>query len=290
MVALSCQLPLNTPGMKPAEGAESFAALSSRTITLWPGDPPHSAPGNLYRPTLDIYLIESRDPRGAVLICPGGGYHMRAQHEGKDIAERFNKAGYHAFVVQYRVAPNRNPAPLLDASRALRMIRRNAAEWKVKPDHIAVCGFSAGGHLAATLGTRFDAGKPEDPDPIERLSSRPDALILCYAVISFTQYVQKDSAWNLLGKEASPDLMKEFSAELNVTAKTPPAFLWSTADDTVVPVENSILFAQALHKFKIPYEMHIYPTGPHGMGLALQAPHVATWPELCCQWLKGMGW
>ncbi|MCX7045778.1 MAG: alpha/beta hydrolase [Candidatus Sumerlaeota bacterium] len=272
-----------------SSGADVSAA-ASQTIALWPGDPPQSAPGNTFKPTLDIYRLETQAPCGAVLICPGGGYGGRAAHEGKDIALRFNKAGYHAFVVQYRVSPNRHPAPLMDVSRALRIIRNNATEWKVKPDHIAVCGFSAGGHLTATIGTKFDAGNAQSEDPIERQSSRPDALILCYPVISFTKNAHTGSAYNLLGKDASPEKLKEFSAELNVTEKTPPSFLWHTADDKAVPVENSFMFAEALHKNKVPFEMHIYPSGPHGMGLAPQSPHIATWSDLCCQWLKGMGW
>ncbi|MDD2708273.1 MAG: alpha/beta hydrolase [Verrucomicrobiae bacterium] len=263
---------------------------SERSIFLWPNQPPHSAPSDTFRPWLDPYLVKGNRLRGAVLICPGGGYTGRAAHEGIAIAQRFNQDGLHAFVVHYRVSPNRHPAPLLDVSRAMRMIRQRAVEWLVSTDHIAVCGFSAGGHLTASLGVHFDTEFTRAGDPIEKISSRPDALILCYPVITSGPHSHRGSFNQLLGENPSPELMEKMSLERQVTSKTPPSFLWHTAEDKGVRVENSLLFAQALSQNKVPFELHVYPAGRHGLGLALEDPHVATWMPLCCEWLRGMDW
>ena len=263
---------------------------TSRSILLWPGAPPNSAPGNDFRPWLDPFPIQTDTPKGAVLICPGGGYRNRAPHEGTPIARAFNAAGFHAFVVQYRVAPNHHPAPLMDASRALRVIRERADEWKVDRDRIAVCGFSAGGHLAASLGVYCDDGDAKAADVIERHSCRPNALILCYAVFSTGEFGHRGCWTNLLGENPSEEALRRMSLELRVTEETPPAFLWHTVADPIVPVENALLMAEALRRHKVPFELHVYPEGRHGLGLAPNNPHVATWMGLCCQWLRGMGW
>lgn len=259
-------------------------------IPLWPDAPPASNADDDFQPWLETYLIESDAPRGAVLVCPGGGYSHRAPHEAAPVAQRFNQAGLHAFVVQYRVAPHRHPAPLLDAARALRLIRHNAAEWGLNPDHIAILGFSAGGHLAASLGVHHADPIINTGDALDAVSARPDGLILCYPVISSQYFAHVGSFKNLLGEDASPDARRHMSLELQVDAATPPAFLWHTTDDTGVPVENSLLFAQALHRFNTPFELHIYPHGKHGLGLSPEDPHVATWSALCAQWLLDMGW
>jgi acetyl esterase/lipase len=224
------------------------------------------------------------------LICPGGGYGGRAAHEGITIAQRFNKAGLHAFVVHYRVAPNRHPAPLLDASRAMRLIRQHAAEWKVSPQHVAICGFSAGGHLSASLGTHFDRPYLKGTLPVDQFSNRPDASILSYPVISSGPLGHRGSFMNLLGDKATPEQLQDMSLELQVTATTPPAFLWHTVEDQGVPVENSLLFAAALRKVGTPFELHVYPKGTHGVGLAENNPHLATWMPLACHWLAELGW
>ena len=166
---------------------------TERSIWLWPGRAPGSEIHDGSAPWLDPYPIETTTPRGAVLVCPGGGYAGRARHEGVLVARRFNEAGLHAFVVHYRVAPHRHPAPLMDASRAIRMIRHRAAEWQVHADRIAVCGFSAGGHLAASLGVHFDSADIEEESPYDELSCRPDALILCYPVISSGKFANRGS-------------------------------------------------------------------------------------------------
>jgi acetyl esterase/lipase len=262
---------------------------SAASIWLWSQDE-IPAGGDPFRPWLDPYLLDTPAPLGAVLICPGGGYGGRAPHEGITIAQRLNQAGFHAFVVHYRVAPNRHPAPLQDASRAMRLIRQNAANWKVSPRHIAICGFSAGGHLAASLGTHFNRDYLSGQRPIDQLPNRPDASILCYSVVSSGPFGHLGSFVNLLGEGATPDQLRDLSLELQVTAQTPPAFLWSTVSDDGVPIENSLLFAAALRQAGTAYEMHLYPKGPHGMGLAESDPHVATWMPLACEWLTGQGW
>ena len=262
---------------------------SSRSLWLWSEEEFQTAtPG--FRPWLDPYPLESERPVGAVLICPGGGYGQRAYHEGILIAECFNALGYHSFVVHYSVAPHRHPQPLRDVARALRMIRQSAAEWKVDPDHIAVCGFSAGGHLAASLGVHFGHAALQQDTANDGVSSRPDGLILCYPVISAGQFRHQGSFDNLLGGDADEAARSEMSLELQVSEGTPPAFLWHTVEDAGVPVENSLLFAQALRRHHIPFEMHIYPQGRHGLGLSAEDPHVATWVDLCAGWLRGRGW
>lgn len=263
---------------------------SANSLWLWPGAPPHSSPEDDFRPWLELYPLDTTDVRGAVLVCPGGGYVNRAPHEAEPIARRFNDCGFHAFVVQYRVSPHRHPAPLLDASRALRLIRAHADEWHVDPDRIAVCGFSAGGHLTASLGVHYGMDVLNVGDDLDAISARPDALILGYPVISDGPFGHSGCIDNLLGTGAPPELRQMMSLELQVNAQTPPAFLWHTADDPVVPVENSLLFAMALRKHGVPFEVHVYPHGRHGVGLSADDAHISTWTDLCCGWLKGQGW
>jgi len=257
---------------------------------LWEGQPPASSPDDDFWPYLELFPAPSQEVRGAVLICPGGGYVNRAAHEAAPIAEAYREAGFHAFVVQYRVNPHLHPAPLLDVSRALRLIRRHASDWRVDPQHIAVCGFSAGGHLTASLGVHYGLDEINTGDPLDAISARPDALILSYAVISGKHFRHVGSFTNLLGPDPSPEALALMSLEAHVTADTPPAFLWHTADDPVVPVANSLSFAEALSEHGIPFELHVYPHGAHGLGLAPAAPHVATWMGLSIAWLQDMGW
>ncbi len=259
--------------------------MENSTIKLW-----DNIPEGDFCPTIDLYPIETDAPRGAVLICPGGGYSHRADHEGEDVARKFNASGLHAFVLQYRVAPNRHPSPLEDAIRAIRIIRSNAKNWKVDPDHVAVCGFSAGGHLAASLGVHYERGHSHAEEMLDQIGSRPDAMILSYAVISSGEFRHNGSFENLLGKDAPEELMEKMSLEKQIDAETPPAFLWHTADDAGVPVENSLLFAKQLSKHNIPFELHVYEQGRHGLGLAPEDPHVASWFEHCREWLKRRGW
>jgi acetyl esterase/lipase len=259
-------------------------------VNLCPNLAPANDAQNDFIPTLDLYPIDAPECRGAVLICPGGGYANRADHEGKNIAHAFNAQGIHAFVVQYRVSPNKHPAPLCDVSRALRIIRTHANSWRVNFDRIAVCGFSAGGHLAASLGVHYDCELPGVSDETDMLSNRPDALILGYPVISAGEYRHKGSFNNLLGEAATQESIEFMSLEKQVTEKSPPTFLWHTAEDASVPPENSMLFAQALGKHNIPYELHVFPKGRHGLGLAPELPNVAAWFDLCVTWVHTMGW
>ena len=240
-------------------------------------------------PKLTGYLVESQEPTSGIIVIPGGGYQRRAPHEGEPIARWLNTLGISAFVLDYRVAPYRHPYPLLDAQRAIRTLRYKAQDWNLDPHRIGIIGFSAGGHLAATAGTHYNSGDPNAADPVEQQSSRPDLMILCYPVISFGAHRHQGSMFNLLGPEPPQELMEQLSNENHVTADTPPTFMWHTADDAVVPVANTLIFAQELAKHKIDFALHIYPKGPHGLGLAEHHPEVATWTEHCAAWLASYG-
>lgn len=263
-----------------------------RTIPLWSGQ----APGALGdedrdKPTLTIYV--ARDPVGTgVIVCPGGGYGALADnHEGRQVANYLNGLGITAFVLKYRLGPRyHHPIELGDAQRAIRIVRSQSKDFGVSPDHIGMMGFSAGGHLASTAGTHFDAGNPNAADTIDRASSRPDFLILGYPVLSFTTpYTHKGSLRNLLGDTPDPKLVESLSSELQVTAQTPPTFLFHTNEDKGVPSENSVLFYLALKKNNVPAEMHIFEKGPHGVGLAMRDPALGMWPALLTNWLRGRG-
>lgn len=271
--------------------SNSYRVLTAAVpILLWPeGAPGVDRASHLEVPSIVPYVIEAKQPHGAVIVLPGGGYAGRAPHEAEPIARMLNSFRFSAFVCNYRVAPYRYPYPLLDAQRAIRWVRSRAAEYNLKPNKIAILGFSAGGHLASTAGTHYDGGKANAADPVERESCRPDAMILCYPVISFGQFGHMGSMANLLGEHPSEELRHSLSNETQVTADTPPAFLWHTGDDGGVPVENSLLFAQALRRCGVPFELHVYQSGLHGLGLAPDDPHVASWARLCAEWLKGLG-
>ncbi len=249
-------------------------------------------PDQNFQPYLEPYLLPGDTVRGCVLVLPGGGYGARAPHEGAPIAERFNRLGFHAFVLQYRVAPWRYPAPQEDALRAIKIIRTHAKEWNIKPDKIAILGFSAGGHLACSTGIVYNEVKADNGDECDAASARPDAEILCYPVITGVPGKgHMGSFENLLGKEVPREEYLTYSWERRVRPDTPPAFLWHTAEDTGVPVENSLEYALALRQQKIPFAVHIFPNGPHGVGLANNRPgleDVTVWPELAGTWLKKM--
>lgn len=253
-------------------------------LPLWPDVPPEAG-----APCLTPYLVDAPAPAAAMLVCPGGGYGARAAHEGEPVARWLNTLGIAAFVLDYRVAPHRHPLPLADAQRGIRMVRQRAAEWRLRPDRVGILGFSAGGHLAASAGTLFDQDDPAAADPIQRHSSRPDALVLCYPVITFGEHRHDGSMGNLLGPEPSKDLRRQLSLELRVTPETPPTFLWHTADDAGVPVENALLFAQALSRCRVPFALHVFARGRHGLGLAPDDPAVGAWTGLCARWLADQG-
>lgn len=256
---------------------------AEHTIPLWQGEAPYSecSPG---QPQPSLTAFPADGARGAVVVCPGGGYVMKADHEGAPVARMLNSQGIAAFVLDYRVAPCHPLAPWTDAGRAIR-VARSLGYGKV-----GILGFSAGGSLCCTAATHFDLGDPESPDPIARLSSRPDAFIPCYAVASFGRYTHLDSRKALLGGEwEKEEWARFFSAEENVTADTPPAFLWHTAEDGSVPVQNSLLLAKALADKGVLFEMHVYPRGHHGIGLGAEFGPAAGWGAACCRWLMEMG-
>jgi len=273
-------------------GAQKPAA--AKVELLWPGGAP-GALGNedTDRPNLTIYLPQSNGAQSGVVVCPGGSYGMLAvDHEGKQIADWLNARGAAAFVLRYRLGPRyHHPIELGDAQRALRFVRFHAAEYGIAADKIGIWGFSAGGHLASTAGTHFDPGQAGAPDPIDRMSSRPDFLILCYPVISFTTpYAHRGSMKNLLGDNPDPQLAASLSNETQVTAETPPTFLFHTNSDSGVPAENSVLFYLALRKAGVPAEMHIYEQGPHGVGLALSDPILSAWSRQLEPWMRLHRW
>jgi acetyl esterase/lipase len=274
-----------------------------RTIALWSNGAPGAKGSDPERdvPTLTIWLPQPEVATGsAVVVCPGGGYQMLAiDHEGKQIAEWLNSIGVAAFVLKYRLGPRyHHPAMLQDAARAIRTVRANSSQWKLDPHRIAILGFSAGGHLASTAGTHFDAGNPSAQDPIERVSSRPDRMILVYPVISLEPpFGHRGSQRNLLGESPPPDLVQSLSNERQVTKNTPPTFLAHTNADKGVPAENSLMFALALRKAGVPVELHLFERGVHGLGLGEGTPQFKippepsfrAWPKLCETWLKNQG-
>ena len=249
-------------------------------IYLWKEDAPYTQFSPLQaQPSVTEYAVPGS--RGAVVVVPGGGYCMKADHEGAPIAEMLNQAGVSAYVLDYRVKPCHMLAPLADAKRAIRLVRSMGYE------KVAILGFSAGGHLTCTAATLYDAGDPDAADPLERLSSRPDAFIPCYAVVSFGAFTHRGSRESLLGQENADnwELVRKFSNELHITPDTPEAFIWHTAADQAVPVENSLNLALALSAQGVPYEMHIFPQGRHGLGLAEEYEDVKQWTALLQKWL-----
>jgi len=258
-------------------------------IKLWETKAPNAA-GN---ESVDIPTItpfpapKDLASRAAVVICPGGGYvRLSDIKEGSEVARWLNSLGISAFVLKYRLGMKyHQPNQLLDAARAVRYVRANAERWEIDPGKIGILGFSAGGHLASTLGTHFDPGRNNSSDPIDRVSSRPDLMVLIYPVITMGEFAHAGSKLNLLDANPPEDLIKQYSNELHVAADTPPAFLVHTMTDATVPVENSLLFVQALRKAKVPVEFHLYEKGPHGFGLAPTDPVLSSWTARCADWL-----
>ncbi|HEY2016838.1 MAG TPA: alpha/beta hydrolase [Bryobacteraceae bacterium] len=274
--------------------------MVAQTPNMPKSDPlwPDGAPGALGtqdedRPTLAPYLVpQGRGSGAAVIVCPGGGYQgLSMDKEGDQIARWLNSIGVAAFVLKYRLGPKyHHPVELSDAQRAIRTVRYKAAEYRVLPDRVGIMGFSAGGHLASTAGTHFETMNGKAGDPIDSVASRPDFLVLVYPVISFTtEYVHRGSMRNLLGESPDPKLVTGLSNELQVTAQTPPTFLFHTTTDTTVPPENSVLFYLALRKAGVPAEMHIYERGPHGVGLAQTDEALSSWPARLADWLRIRG-
>jgi acetyl esterase/lipase len=267
------------------------------TLLLWEAKAPHAVGDTDWdKPKVQVY--RAAKPCGAgVVICPGGGYgNLAMDHEGKQVAEYFNALGVTAAVLQYRVVkPGRpgplHPAPLEDVQRALRLMRSKAGEWKIEKDKIGLIGFSAGGHLASTAGTHFDDGDKDAKDPVDRVGCRPDFLMLAYPVITMEAGITHGgSRKNLLGDAPDAKLVENLSNEKQVTAKTPPVFIFQTNEDTTVVPENAVRFYLACKKVNVPAELHLYEKGKHGVGMN---PKTGTatdrWGERLAEWLKTRG-
>jgi acetyl esterase/lipase len=270
-----------------------IAQKPKETILLWPdGAPGAQGTADEDKPSLALYPANGPNKTSTgVIVCPGGGYaHLAMDHEGTQIAAWLNNLGIGAYILKYRLGPKyHHPVELWDAQRSIRYVRLHAVDLGIRPDRIGIWGFSAGGHLASTAATHF-ANPDNEADPIDRQSDRPDFAILSYPVISMLDpYAHLGSRRNLLGDKPDPALTLLLSNELQVTARTPPTFLFHTTEDQVVPVENSIFFYLALRKAGVPVEMHVYQKGQHGVGLAAADPILRTWPDHLAAWLQLQG-
>jgi acetyl esterase/lipase len=280
-----------------------LAQQPQEAMPLWPeGKTPEARGSDPVKdiPTLTPFWPAAEKATGAaMIICPGGGYGRLADHEGKDYAVWLAERGIAGFVLKYRLGSNgyQHPAMMHDIQRAIRLVRFHAAEWKINPAQIGVMGSSAGGHLASTALTHFDAGKADAEDPVERVGCQPDLGVLCYAVITMGPLTHEGSKKNLLGAAPSAELIALLSNELQVTKETPPCFLWHTRDDQAVPVRNTLDFAEALLKNSVPFDLHISQTGSHGLGLGVRdykpgisdASKLLPWTADLNAWLKLQG-
>ncbi len=292
--APAASAPATATAPAPAPAARGGpVSTEPRTFPLWE----NGAPGALGAepadiPTLTYYPANGRGAGTAVIIAPGGGYTgLAMNHEGRQVANWLNSLGVSALVLKYRLGPRyRHPIELGDAQRAIRLVRTRATEFGTMPDRVGIMGFSAGGHLAATSGTHFDAGNPGATDPIDRMSSRPDFLVLAYPVIlSRAPYAHQGSFNALLGANPDPALLDDLSLDQRVTKDTPPTFLFHTNADTGVPAENSVQFYLALRKAGVQAEIHIFQPGPHGVGLGMGDAVLEAWPPLLSTWFRNRG-
>ena len=265
----------------------AFMLGAGEKIMLYPTSAGIKSPDG-HIPYMTLYALKTDKPLGCVLVCPGGSYRFRSRDEADPIARKFNALGFHAAVVEYRTAPSVFPAPQQDALRAIRVIRSLSSKYNIAPDKIAMLGFSAGGHLAASTGVLFNDIPAAVNDEIDGISARPDALILCYPVISLApDFGHINSGKCLFGaKNLTPELQQKYSLHKLVSKETPPVFLWHTAGDRAVPCRNSIEFANAVWQNKGQAELHIFPVGGHGKKLATSLPCAYVWPELAANFLK----
>jgi acetyl esterase/lipase len=265
-------------------------------MPLWPNGAPAALGAEAKDiPTLMPYFANPDRATGAsMVICPGGGYGGLAPHEGRDYAMWLNELGISAFVLKYRLGSGgyRHPVMLNDAARAVRLVRSKAGEWKLDPKRVGIMGSSAGGHLASTLLTHFDPGSSTAEDVVDRQGSRPDVGVLCYPVITMGEKTHGGSKRNLLGDNPSPELVRLLSNELQVTKDTPPTFIFHTVEDKAVVVDNALMFADAMARAGVPFALHVYPKGPHGIGLGTRNWDPASrhpWTTQCALWLKDQG-
>jgi acetyl esterase/lipase len=251
---------------------------------------------NIQEPNIAVFLPTKKNANGqAVVICPGGGYRILAYDwEGSDIAKWFNSKGIAAIVLKYRLPSSptniiAHKTPLLDAQRAMRLVRHHAAAWNIDPEQVGIMGFSAGGHLASTLSTHYDQGNVNSTDPIEKYGCRPDFSILMYPVISSDTTIWHQGSFKaLLGENPSQEMLDYYSNEKQVNANTPPAILIHSADDKAVPVQNSLRYFEALEAHNVPAELHIYPFGGHGYSLALDKGYLAGWTDRVIEWMRSL--
>lgn len=285
--------------------AEAQRGEEGQVVELWPEGVPGLIPNggaevveeagrlsNVHVPTLTAYPAPSAaGRRTAVIICPGGAYRRLAlDHEGRAVAVWLNSLGVSAFVLKYRLEEYGHPAPLRDALRAVRLLRADADKWQIDPDRIGLLGFSAGGHLASSAGTLFDAPEGRTGADLDRVSARPDFLVLVYPVITLHPPLANGSSRdNLLGTTPDPVLVDRLSTDQQVTARTPPTFMAHGGTDTAVPAENSVLFYTALRRHGVPAELHVYESGPHGIGMGEGHGPFSAWPRRCAEWLAARG-
>lgn len=279
--------------------ASAFTVSAADTEPLWPDLPPGTTErGEGDLPELIITRAEAETPTAGIVILPGGGYGGHAMdHEGHQFAEWFQSLGITSAICTYRLRGKGNagkgyghPVPMMDAQRAIQTLRARAKELNLDPNRIGVIGFSAGGHLCSTVSTHFLNADPSSADPIAHVSSRPDFSILCYPVIAFGKpHTHKGSQRNLIGANPDPELLASLSNERQVTEQTPPAFLFHTGEDTAVPPQNSIDYYQACLEKGVSAELHLFPKGRHGLGLAKGHPGAQRWPSLCEDWLRRLG-
>ncbi len=264
---------------------------------LWNGDIPYfeqkfQNEENMNAPYITDYIINDGKKRGCVIIFPGGGYTHRALHEGEPIAKWLNEIGINAFVVDYRVSPYMYPAALNDAVRAVKYVKYNACKYNIDTEKVSVMGFSAGAHLACLEAIYYkDLSCIKITDEIDNECAKPHSLILCYPVVSFSEdFSHKGSIERLIGEDDY--LIEKLSCEKNISSDIPPVFIWHTAEDKSVPVENSLSLAAALSSCKVPFELHIFPYGRHGLGITkcIDIDGVKNWSEMCKDWLKRQGY
>jgi len=272
------------------------AALAQNVVPLWDGPAPQShgtTPNDI--PSLTVFLPQNASqPTSAIIICPGGGYVMLASDfEGVSEARWFQQRGVAAFVLKYRLPGDgyRHPVPMLDAQRAIRLVRSHSFDWNIDLHKVGIMGFSAGGHVASTVETHFDAGNPSSADPVDMLSCRPDFAVLVYAVISMKDgLTDPGSKANLLGPNPDPKLVESLSNETQVTPRTPPTLLVEVDDDALIMIENSRLMYAALQKAGVPSALQEYPHGGHGFGFGDNPdPSPPHWLDHAYAWLKGQG-
>ena len=290
MVTRNFMATINTSANIRANTAANTSGARRERLYSTSPEAPEAAPEPAF---ITWFPAKGRSSGACVIVCPGGGYsQLMTSYEGAEICEWLATLGIAGAMLEYRMSGtgHRHPAPLNDARRAIRSVRARAGEFGLDRRKIGIMGFSAGGHLAASAATHFDAGDPASPDAVERESCRPDFAILAYAVIAFGEdFTHKGSQELLLGKGAPPALVAEMSAEKQVAPGTPPCFIFHTDADTLVPAENSVAMYLALRRSGVPAELHIFKDGPHGVGLAAGKTGAEQWPRLLAAWLANIG-